>query len=95
MTIIRQWEGMNLLFSLCFCLAFKHAATIMSGYRFAIKPMFLSSASHQINKCTMQQQLFRTSNSLHCKFEFFIKNLTSQDFYSFIFAVFFPVCNVC
>ena len=57
MTIIRQWQRYELTIQSLF-LVFKHALTIMCECRFAIKPMFLSCATHQINKSTLQQQLF-------------------------------------
>ena len=58
-TIIHQWRRYELAIQSIF-LAFKHAATIMCEYRFAVKSMFSSCATHRINKCPLQQQLFLT-----------------------------------
>ena len=47
-------KGINSLFSICFCLAFKHAATIMQ-ILLCHKVNVLSCATDQNNKCTLQQ----------------------------------------
>ena len=58
-TIIYQRRMYELAFQPMF-FSFKHVATIMCDYHFAIKSMFLLCATHQINKCTLQQQVFST-----------------------------------